>query len=58
MFQRLKLCSYTKKYTHSYCGAYVGVRNQTGVYERTLHDREIDSTNSDESFEINDEAVG
>ena len=33
-------------------------RNQTRVYERTLHDREIDSTNNDESFEIIDEAVG
>ena len=33
-------------------------RNQTGVYERTLHDREIESTNNDESFEIIDEAVG
>ena len=34
------------------------IRNQTGVYERTLHDREIDSTNNDESFEIIYEAVG
>ena len=34
------------------------IRNQTRVYERTLHDREIDSTNNDESFEIIDEAVG
>ena len=33
-------------------------RNQTRVYERTLHDREIESTNNDESFEIIDEAVG
>ena len=28
------------------------------VYERTLHDREIESTNNDESFEIIDEVVG
>ena len=34
------------------------IRNQTRVYERTLHDREIDSTNNGESFEIIDEAVG
>ena len=33
-------------------------RNQTGVHERTLHDRVIESTNNDESFEIIDEAVG
>ena len=37
---------------------YLLTRNQTGVYERTLHDREIESTNNDESFEIIDEAVG
>ena len=34
------------------------IRNQTGMYERTLHDCEIDATNNDESFEIMDEAVG
>ena len=32
-------------------------RNQTQVYERTLHDCDIDATNNDESFEIIDEAV-
>ena len=36
---------------------YLLTRNQTGVYERTLHDREIDATNNDESFEIIDEVV-
>ena len=40
------------------CLSIIIIRNQTGVYERTLHDREIESTNNDESFEIIDEAVG
>ena len=39
-------------------GSILRIRNQTGVYERTLHDREIESTNNDESFEIIDEALG
>ena len=33
-------------------------RNQTRVYERTLHDRKIDGMNNDESFEIIDDTPG
>ena len=31
---------------------YLLTRNQTGVYERTLHDREIVTPNDGEAFEI------
>ena len=34
------------------------IRNQMGVYERTLHDHKIEGTKNDESFEIIDEAAG
>ena len=33
------------------------IRNQTRVYERTLHDREIDTPYLDEWFEITDDFV-
>ena len=33
------------------------IRNHTGVYERTLHDREIDTPCLDEWFEITDDFV-
>ena len=35
----------------------MSIRNQTGVYERTLHDREIDTPYPDECFEITDDFV-
>ena len=39
------------------CSYVVFSRNQTGVYEHTLHDGEINSPNKDESFEIIGETV-
>ena len=36
---------------------YLLTRNQTGVYEHTLHEGEIDSPNKDESFEIINETL-
>ena len=56
LFKGKKTCSNNLR--HKFTDICVSNRNQMGVYERTLHDCELNSPYLDQSFEITDDFLG